>query len=51
MISGAMYRRDPATVDVVKPFSLIILERPKSDTKGLPSSAIKTFAYETNHEN
>ena len=31
--------------------SYFSLERPKSDNKGLPSSAIKTFAYETDHEN
>ena len=49
--SGAMYREDPLAHDVVNPRSSMILERPKSDNMGLPSSAIKTFAYGTDHEN
>lgn len=50
MISGARYRKDPAIL-VVKPRWLIILERPKSDNKGVPSSATKMFAYKAYHEN
>ena len=51
MSSGAMYRTDPEPSVDVKPRASIILERPKSDTKGLSLSAINTFGYETKHEN
>ena len=51
MSSGAMNRTDSPCGELVKPFSLIMLERPKSDNKSLSSSsATKTFTYETNHE-